>query len=135
MTAYKYLFAALAFVASLATAYYIGYIKGQYQAEGTHNELQLEQLRAIISTTYNLTAKAQKNSSDLEKVIAKADEANQKSTREIKNALKATHDIRVSCVFPDSVMQQLESARTRAASAARASEINDLLPTASGSNK
>lgn len=135
MNTYKYLFAALAFVASLATTYYIGYIKGQYQAEGTHNELQLEQLRAIISTTYNLTAKAQKSSSDLEKVIAKADEANQKSTREIKNALKATYDIRVSCVFPDSVMQQLESARTRAASAASASEINDLLPTARGSNK
>lgn len=135
MNSYKYLLAALGFIASLATAYYIGFIKGQYQAKDTHNALQLNQLQNLITNTSSLTTKAQQASSDLEKVIAQIDEANQKSTREIKNALKASHDIRVSCVFPDDIMQQLEAARARAVNAASASEISDLLPTTSGTHE
>lgn len=117
---------AFGLVAALIGIYYIGYTKGQQQAENTHNALQLSELRAIIVQSKTLTQQAQKASGEIEKVIAQAKEANFKSSVEIKHELEATKNARASCVFDDNIMQQLEAARSRAAKAAIATDTSSL---------
>ncbi|UYZ84299.1 hypothetical protein MTZ49_01585 [Entomomonas sp. E2T0] len=113
-------------VPALVGIYYIGYTKGQQQAENTHNALQLSELRAIIAQSKNLTQQAQKASSEIEKVIAQAKEANYKTTVEFEHDLEATKNARASCVFDDVIMQQLKAARSRAAAAAIATDTSSL---------
>lgn len=113
-------------VAAIIGIYYMGYTKGQQQAENTHNALQISELRAIIAQSKTLTKQAQKASGEIEKVIAQAKEANFKTSIELKHDLESTKNARASCVFNDNIMQQLEAARNRAAAVAIATDTSSL---------
>lgn len=131
----RYLIAVFCVLTITIGIYYLGYIKGQHNAENTYNNLQLDQLKTIISQSTTLTRQAQQASAQLEKVTASLTEANIQSTRDIKNALKQSAHSRTSCVFNADIMRELESARHRAAVATNASHIDDLLPAAASNDR
>lgn len=114
--------AVLLLLVSSATAaiggYLLGRSEGSAAATSQCQKAQLNDLQAVIESTKGLTASANEASQALGKTISERQQADAKATKEIRDALKATAGQRAACVFDDDVMQQLESARKRAANAA-----------------
>lgn len=94
------------------------YNRGYAAAEGEFKDSQIDQLNALISSARDLAQEANKASQALGKTISDRKQADAKTTKEIRDALAATGSRRVGCVFDAGVMQQLTTARERAAEAA-----------------
>lgn len=106
---------------------------GVREGELKCQEKTIAQLTAFIESTEQLTADANTASLALSKTISDRIVADAKTTRDIRDALKTTAHLRVDCVLPDSVMQQLNTARHRANETAAAG-IDSAVPTAAGAN-
>ena len=110
-----------------STAYDLGYAKGQAAAAKTCQQAQLDALEGVIAATHGLIADANTASQALGKTISARQQADAKTTKEIRDALASTAPQRAGCVFDAGVMQQLDTARHRAAEAA-ASGIRGAVP-------
>lgn len=110
-----------------ATAYQLGYAQGQAASTEKCQTAQLDALQALIDSTSDLTSAAHTASQQLAQTISARQQADARTTREIRNALAATASTRAGCVFDDGVMQQLAAARHRAAEAA-ASGVGRAVP-------
>lgn len=132
---YRYFFTGVAFIAVLVSLYLLGYSNGKNAAKNDYLAQQLKHLEQMIDKNKTLTAKAHEVSTGLERLLSAQNETNITTTKEIRDALKKTSASRVHCELPSSVMQQLEAARRRAATATTASAINNLLPTTRSNNR
>ena len=117
----------ISWAAAAFGGYLLGRSDGSAAATSQCQKAQLSDLQAVIDSTKGLTASANEASQVLGKTISERQQADAKATKEIRDALKATASQRAACVFDDDVMQQLESARKRAADAA-ASGIRSTVP-------
>lgn len=120
-------------LAALAASHWFAHSWGSSKGAGAeHAKCQaqnLDQLAAVISNTEQLVANANAASLSLSKTIADRITTDQKTTAEIRRALTTTAHLRVDCVLPDSVMQQISDARRRANHAA-ARGFNSAVPAA-----
>jgi len=103
------------------------YNSGYAAAESKYKDDQIDQLNALISSAKDLAQQANKASQELGKTISDRKQADAKTTKEIRDALAATSSTRAGCVFDAGVMQQLTTARQRAAEAA-ASGVRGSMP-------
>ena len=72
----------------------------------------------MLDTTASLTAAANTASQALGQTISARQQADAKTTREIRNVLNSTASQRAGCLFDADSMRQLDAARERAATAA-----------------
>ncbi|WP_312679856.1 hypothetical protein [Stutzerimonas nitrititolerans] len=119
----------VAWLLGSSTGYDLGHAEGQAAAAKQCQKDQLGALRQVIDSTKNLTAAANTASQKLSKTISARQQADARTTKEIRDALATTAPQRVDCVFDAGVMQQLDAARHRAAQAA-AGGIGRELPAA-----
>lgn len=126
-TVYRYLLIGLAIFLILGDAWYIGYTKGKQTSEKQYLNQQINQLQALISNTEKATQKAQEASAKYQQLVSAKTEADIKTTKELHNALKNTQNTRTQCVFDDHIMQQLDTARRRAANAANTPQLDGVL--------
>ncbi|MCH5051187.1 hypothetical protein [Pectobacterium aquaticum] len=99
-----------------------GYESGVADTQLVHSRAETKQaanaLNDFIVGTRELTANANLASQQLAQQINARQAADEQSTEAIRAALKKTAELRVMCEFDADVMQQLDAARERAASAA-----------------
>lgn len=99
-----------------------GYEQGVADTQLTQSRAETQQaagaLNGFIAAAHNLTANANLASERLSKQVNARQAADEQSTEAIRAALKKTATTRILCVFDADVMQQLATARERAASAA-----------------
>ena len=99
-----------------------GYEQGVADTQLTQSRAETQQaagaLNDFIAGTRELTANANLASERLSQQINARQTADEQSTEAIRAALKKTAVSRVTCVFDADVMQQIATARERAASAA-----------------
>lgn len=95
-----------------------GYDRGHAAASNECHQADLANLQAVIASTRGLTEAAHAASQQLGQTISARQQADAKTTREIRDALAITAGSRAGCVFDAGVMQQLAAARDRAAAAA-----------------
>lgn len=126
---------ALAAIAALVfAAERWGYSKGYAAASGECQQANIKRLDAALTGIETLTAKAEAANIELGKTISNRILADAKAAGDIRDALKTTAHLRVECVLPDGVMQQLTAARERANTAA-ASGINHSVPAAAATDR
>lgn len=126
--AYRYLLFTMGLLIGIASIWYLGYSKGKQTAQTQYLAKQIKQLETVITTTQLQTKKAQEASAKYEQLISVKTEADLKTSKELNNALKTTKNIRSDCVFDERIMQQLDNARQRAATATHTSKANGVLP-------
>lgn len=107
----------------------IGYEQGLAAGRAECQQDTIDELTVLITSSQYLVGQANTASMQLAKAISDRQQADTQSTREIRNALTATAGDRAGCVFDAGVMQQLDSARHRAAEAA-AGGIGSAMPAA-----
>ncbi len=112
-----------------SSAYDLGHAEGQAAAAQQCQQAQLSALQQVIDSTHGLTAAANAASQALGQTISARQQADARTTKEIRDALATTAPQRADCVFDAGVMQQLDAARHRAAQAA-AGGIGRELPAA-----
>jgi len=112
-----------------SSAYDLGYAEGQAAAAQRCQQAQLDALNGVIASTKHLTAAANAASQALGQTISARQQADARTTKEIRDALATTASQRADCVFDAGVMQQLNAAHHRAAQAASGG-ISRELPTA-----
>lgn len=101
-----------------STGYQLGFAEGQAKSQSSCHSAQLQELHAVLATTASLTAAANTASQALGQTISARQQADAKTTREIRNALNSTASQRAGCLFDADSMRQLDAARERAATAA-----------------
>lgn len=106
-----------------------GYDRGFAAARNECQQTDLSRLQAVIDSTKSLAQAANAASQKLGQTISARQQADDKTTKEIRNALAATAGSRAGCVFDAGVMRQLEAARQRAAAAA-AGGLGNAVPAA-----
>lgn len=106
-----------------------GYDLGHAAAVQQCQQAQLGAVQQVIDSTKGLTAAANAASQALGQTISARQQADARTTKEIRDALATTAPQRADCVFDAGVMQQLDAARHRAAQAA-AGGIGRELPAA-----
>ncbi|UUE71108.1 hypothetical protein [Pectobacterium aroidearum] len=109
-------------VAVALVCYEAGKREGRSAAQLEQSQAEIQQaanaLNDFIVGTRDLTANANIASQQLAQQINARQAADEQSTEAIRAALKKTAELRVMCEFDADVMQQLDAARERAASAA-----------------
>lgn len=105
----------------------IGYDKGLAAGRLECQQDTVDELTVLINSSQYLVEQANTTSMQLAKTISDRQQADAQSTREIRNALTVTASDRAGCVFDAGVMQQLDTARHRAAEAA-ASGLGSTVP-------
>lgn len=108
----------VAYQLGASNAYHLGYAKGSATEKGLCLQGHLDGLTAVLDSTKALTVAANEASQRLGQSISARKQADAKTTKEIRDALAQTAPQRAGCVFDAGVMQQLETARARAAEAA-----------------
>lgn len=106
-----------------------GYDRGFAAARNACQQADLTRLQAVIDSTQSLTQAANVASQKLGQTISARQQADDKTTREIRYALAATAGSRAGCVFDAGVMRQLDAARQRATAAA-AGGLGNAVPAA-----
>ena len=101
-----------------STGYQLGFAEGQAKSQSSCHSAQLQELHAVLDTTASLTAAANTASQALGQTISARQQADAKTTREIRNALNSTASQRAGCLFDADSMRQLAAARERAATSA-----------------
>lgn len=118
----KYLVYAVLIAAAVWAIHSNGYERGVADTQLVQSRAETKQaagaLTEFIDGTRELTANANLASQQLAQQINARQAADEQSTEAIRAALKKTAELRVICVFDADVMQQLDAARERAASAA-----------------
>lgn len=99
-------------------AYNEGVSKAALACAEAKTQKAADSLNQFIASTQALTSQANTASRQLAIQIAARAAADDQSSREIRDALKKTAAARVNCVFDADIMQQLATARERAATAA-----------------
>lgn len=107
----------------------IGYDKGLAAGRLECQQDTIDELTVLITSSQYLVEQANATSMQLAKTISARQQADAQSTREIRNALTVTAGDRAGCVFDAGVMQQLDTARHRAAEAA-AGGLGSAMPAA-----
>lgn len=129
---YRYLIPLVAFIAITIAVYFTGYEKGKSMAEKAYLNLQLSSIEQMLVKNTAQIKQAQEFNKNLELLLSNQNEQNLTTTKEIRDALKKTAASRVHCELPANVMQQLDTARRRAANATTTRHINNQLPTTDG---
>lgn len=114
------LYVAIALLAPTAfvMTYKTGYANAQREAVSDCQSATISQLQSILTDAEQLTTDANTASLVLNQTISDRVIADTKATQEIRNALSTTAHLRIECVVPIGVMQQLDAARNRANKAA-----------------
>lgn len=99
-----------------------GYLEGHAQgvlAESSKHDAQaLQGLTNLIESHQDLIKQAGITSKAMRRALALRMSHDEQTTKEFKDALRASAASRAGCVFPADVMRQLATARDRAAEAA-----------------
>lgn len=118
----RYLVWAVLIAVSVWMIHSSGYEQGVADTQLTQSRAETQQaagaLNDFIAGARELTANANLASERLSQQVNARQVADEQSTEAIRAALKKTAVSRVTCVFDDDVMQQIATARERAASAA-----------------
>lgn len=126
---------ALAAIAALVfAAERWGYVKGYAAASAECQQANIARLGDALTGIEMLTARAQAANLELGKTISNRILADAHAAGEIRDALKTTAHLRVECVLPAGVMQQLDAARDRANTAASAG-IDSAVPAAATADR
>lgn len=108
-------------VVSVGSVYRMGVSHGKSVAKQEYTTLQAQKtsdaLNQLITSTKQLTETAINVSEALSQQIAERKLYDEQSTQALQEALNKTADNRSHCVFDDSVLQFIDSARTSAAKA------------------
>lgn len=108
-------------VVSVGSVYRMGVSHGKSVAKQEYTTLQAQKtadaLNQFIDSTKQLTKAANDASSALSHQIVERKLYDEQSTQALQKALNKTADNRSHCVFDDSVLQFIDSARTSAAKA------------------
>ncbi|MBX9935044.1 MAG: DUF2570 domain-containing protein [Burkholderiaceae bacterium] len=115
-------------LAALTAGYWRGHRDGQAATVARQDAQTVQDLSAQLTAHADLIEQSGAASRRLRQAMAQREQADQKTTKELRNALSKTADSRTGCVFPADVMRSLANAQTRAAQAA-ASGIGRALPT------
>ncbi|MBW5893130.1 hypothetical protein IM880_12985 [Pectobacterium polaris] len=135
---WPYLMAVIVALVCYAAGKREGRSAAQLELSQAETKLAVGVLTEFIAGTRELTANANLASQQLALQINARQAADEQSTEAIRAALKKTAELRVMCVFDADVMQQLEAARERAASAATtgiASSTNGAMRAPGGSSQ
>lgn len=121
--------AGLVLVAGLSIWGWLGQVEqqGYERARAEYQQADLSRLTALIQSSRALEQAAQEASRVLLNSVQTRQQADAKTTKEIRHALAASAPERAACLFDAGVMQQLDAARDRATRAA-ASGLSDALP-------
>ena len=104
-------------ISSVITAYSFGVNNGKQKQAITQATQTINVLNQLIDSTKQLTKNAVDASSALSQQMAERKLYDEQSTNALRDALNSTATNRSNCVFDDRVLQFIDSARTRAASA------------------
>lgn len=108
----------LAALASAAAGVAWGVAEGRADAKAAQDSRAVQDLTALIDANSGLVKQAAAASREMRRAMAARGAADDKTTKELRDALASTADSRAGCVFPADVMRQLATARDRAAQAA-----------------
>lgn len=111
-----------------AGGYWQGQRDGQAVSAARQDAQTVQDLSAQLTAHADLIEQSGAASRRLRQSLAQREQADQQTTKELRNALATTADSRTGCVFPAGVMRGLADAQARAAQAA-ASGIGRALPT------
>jgi len=89
------------------------------------------EMGALLDANRQLIVDAQSASQDMREALTARAAQDQKSTRELRNALGQTASSRADCSFDDGVMRLIEAARERAAAGA-AGGVRGAVPATTG---
>lgn len=113
--------ACLAIVGVVFAAYKFGHYQGQISAELKYANAQAQEagdvLNQFITGTKELTQAANNASKALSQQIVERKLYDEQSTKALQDALNNSADARINCVFDDSVLRFIDSARESAVKA------------------
>lgn len=109
--------ALLAAALALFGTWSAGYIAGKSAGAAACAEGQAEDYRTLLAESSKQLSTAQQQSTDLFQRLSEQGQYDEKTTKELRDALAETAADRAACRFAAGVMQQLEDARQRAAKA------------------
>lgn len=119
----KYILVIALFIVALATVNHLAYQRGSSDAllavAEQQNSDKERDFSAFQEALHQQFAQAQQWNERLSNLLTERAKDNAHTTKELKDALKKTQATRQSCQLDDDVMQQLNTAQARAASAAR----------------
>jgi len=119
VNSFTWTLAALATAVGIVTgSYFYGHATGVEQQARKQNTQTVADLTGLIASHNDLINKAATASRALRAAAANRSLNDAKTTKDIRNALASSASSRGGCVFSDDVMQQLATARDRAAKAA-----------------
>lgn len=108
-----------------------GYVTGKAAGAAACAAGQVEDYRTLLDKSGQQLSDAQQVSDALFKRLSGQAQYDEKTTKELRDALAETADARAACRFAAGVMQQLEDARQRAAKATTGG-LGATLPLAGG---
>ncbi len=106
------------FIAGAVGGFYFGHDAGATNCSATRDAAAVKQLGEIISAHTALVDEADKASKALRVATSQRAALDNKTNKELKDALAKTAGTRAGCQFDDNSMRQLEAARARANQAA-----------------
>tara|TARA_R110000868_G_scaffold20804_4_gene87442 strand:+ start:1924 stop:2340 length:417 start_codon:yes stop_codon:yes gene_type:complete len=134
----RYLIAGvLVIAAALGARWLLGYVedagyeRGKLEAQLSCSGAQTQQLQDLIGSTSELTSQAHATSQTLAKATSDRQQADAKTTQELRDALALTAAERAHCRFDDDSMRHTATARDRAAEAVT-SGLGGAMPAARG---
>ena len=119
----------LAALATAAGGYWLGHRDGQAATVARQDAKTVQDLTAQLTAHADLIEQSGVASRRLRQALTQREQTDQKTTKELRNALATTADNRIGCVFPADIMRGLAAAQAHAAQAA-ATGIGSALPTA-----
>ena len=123
--------AGIAILILAAIGYWKAYDSGYSAAVAKNQQASLDGLISLIQSSTSLINKANDASQSLSSVIAARQQADEKTTRNLRETLEATKDLRAACVYSADVLRDVRDARSRAAAAVTGG-ISRTVPAASG---
>ncbi|HHM6772726.1 TPA: hypothetical protein ACWMLF_004714 [Pseudomonas aeruginosa] len=121
----------LLLVLTSAGFWMVGHQVGLADGRAICAEAQTDAYRDVLDESTAQLKKVQDTSNSIFQRLAQRDDRDQQTTRELRHALAETAADRAACRFPPDVMQQLETARQRAAKAT-ASGLGSTVPDPGG---
>ena len=134
MTAWIIVASLVVSISTYAAGNYLGYARGQADAQATQAKQDVDTLTKAMQTTNDAIAASNKASIDMRNLLGQIEKSGQTSTKELKNALAKNHADPVICKFDADSMRIIAEARARAADRA-AGGIRETVPAASGSDR
>lgn len=117
---------------------HFGSAEGKHQAQLEHKAQTLDAVQTMLLTHTQLVGASQEASTALRTAAAQRQETNNKTTEELRDALKQTAASRAGCHLDAASLQLIQTAARRAAAAtapARASRSAGTVPTTATTTK